>query len=60
MNGGKNLQNFRSGLGNEKGLITAKTRKDAKEVANLCRDVGLIKIADEIERAINRIKPNNL
>lgn len=60
MNGGKNFQNFRRDLGNERGLITAKTREDAKEVANLCRDVGLTKIADEIERAVSRIKPNNL
>ncbi len=60
MNNGKNLQNFRRDLGNERGLITAKTREDAKEVANLCRDVGLTKIADEIESAITRIKLNNL
>ena len=60
LNGGKNLQNFRTELGNERNLITAKTREKAKEIADLYRHCDLPKIADEIERASSRIKPNNL
>lgn len=60
MNGGKNQKNFYDNLRNQKGLVTAKTREQAQEVANICRDVGFTKIADEIERAIEKVKTNYL
>ncbi len=60
LNGGKNLQDFRTKLNNERGLITAATCQDAQKVANLCRESGLTKVADEIENAISQIKINHL
>jgi hypothetical protein len=56
MNGGKNQKNFYDKLRNQRGLVTAKTRDKAQEVANICRDVGFSKIADEIEMAIEKVK----
>lgn len=60
LNGGKNLQDFRTKLNNEKGLITERTKEDAEQVAKLCRENNLDKVADDIENAISRINTNYL